>query len=148
MIEVAEELVEAVDGRQELVEVAEMVLAELTGRVALVLHQRRDRHDVVRHADRRGGDADLGQAGAIDALAGDERRTAGGAGLLAVAVREYHAFVGETVDVGRSVAHQAVVYAAQVRLPDIVAPDDEDVRLVGFGHFDSPVLQPFGCVGG
>ena len=34
MVEVAEELVEAVDGRQELVAVAEVVLAELAGGVA------------------------------------------------------------------------------------------------------------------
>ncbi len=35
VIEIAEELVEAVDGRQELVEIAQMVLAELAGGVAL-----------------------------------------------------------------------------------------------------------------
>jgi hypothetical protein len=35
VIEVAEELVEAVDGRQELIEIAEVVLAELAGGVAL-----------------------------------------------------------------------------------------------------------------
>ena len=37
VIEVAEELVEAVDGRQELIEVAEVVLAELAGGVAHAL---------------------------------------------------------------------------------------------------------------
>ena len=41
VIEIAEELVEAVHGRQELVQVAEMVLAELAGGVALVLEQSR-----------------------------------------------------------------------------------------------------------
>ena len=39
VVEVAEELVEAVHGRQELVAVAEMVLAELAGGVALRLEQ-------------------------------------------------------------------------------------------------------------
>ena len=34
MVEVAEELVEAVDGRQEFVAVTEMVLAELSRRIA------------------------------------------------------------------------------------------------------------------
>ncbi len=43
VVEVAEELVEAVDGRQELVEVAQVVLAELTGGVAHGLQRRRDR---------------------------------------------------------------------------------------------------------
>ena len=41
VIEVAEELVEAVIGRQHVVEIAEVVLAELAGGVALVLQQRR-----------------------------------------------------------------------------------------------------------
>ena len=35
VIEVAEEFIEAVDGRQELVAVAKMVLAELSGRISL-----------------------------------------------------------------------------------------------------------------
>ena len=43
VVEVAEELVEAVVGGQELVAVAEVVLAELAGRVALLLERGRDR---------------------------------------------------------------------------------------------------------
>ena len=39
VIEVAEELVEAVHGGQEFVAIAEMVLAELPGRIALRLQQ-------------------------------------------------------------------------------------------------------------
>ena len=81
------------------------------------------------HADGRGRNADLGQAGAVDALPGDEGRAAGGAGLLAVAVGEQHAFLGDAVDVGRLVAHQAVRVATEVRHADVVAPDDEDVGL-------------------
>ena len=57
MVEVAEELVEAVIGRQHVIEIAEVVLAELAGRIALVLQQRRDRHDLLVHADRRAGNA-------------------------------------------------------------------------------------------
>ena len=44
MIEGAEELVEAVDGGQELVAVAQVVLAELARRIALLLEESRDRH--------------------------------------------------------------------------------------------------------
>src|SRR3546814_805366 len=44
VIEVAEELVEAVRGRQELVAVAEVVLAELPGGVAELLERGRDGH--------------------------------------------------------------------------------------------------------
>ena len=132
VVEIAVELVEAVVGRQHRVEIAEVVLAELAGRVALVLERRGDGDDLLVHADRRAGNADLGQAGAIDALPGDEGRAARGAGLFAVGIGEHHAFLGDAVDVGRLIAHQAVRIAAQVRDADVVAPDDEDIRLVCF----------------
>ena len=41
--------------------------------------------------------------------------------------------LGDAVDVGRLVAHHAVVVGADVELADVVAPDDEDVRLGGGG---------------
>ena len=84
VVEVAEELVEAMDGRQELVEVAEVVLAELPGRVAEVLHEVRDARVLGLQSDVRARQADLGQPGADRRLAGDERRSTGGAALLAV----------------------------------------------------------------
>src|SRR4029079_10559586 len=74
VIEIAEELVEAVIGREHVVQVAEVVLAELPGRVALLFEQRRDRNELVGHADRRRRNTDLREARAIDALARDERR--------------------------------------------------------------------------
>ena len=52
VIEVAEELVEAVDGRQELVAVAQVVLAELTRGVAHRLQDRRDGRRLRGQADR------------------------------------------------------------------------------------------------
>ena len=64
VVEVAEELVEAVVGGQHVVQVAQVVLAELARGVALFLEQRRDGDDLLVHAHRRGGDADLRQAGA------------------------------------------------------------------------------------
>ena len=134
VVEVAEELVEAVHGRQELVHVAEVVLAELPGRVAERLEQLGDRRVLGLQADVRAGHPDLAQAGAEDALAGDERRPSRGAALLAVGVGEPHALVRDPVDVRRPVAHQPVAVAAQVRDPDVVAPDDEDVRLLRLRH--------------
>ena len=95
VIEVAEELVEAVVGRQHAVEIAKMVLPELAGRVALVLQARGDGHELLRHAGRGAWDADLGEAGAIDALPGDEGRASRRAGLFAVRVGEHHAFPGD-----------------------------------------------------
>ena len=91
VIEVAEELVEAVHRRQRLVAVADVVLAELAGGVAEVLEQAADRGIELAHAHRRAGEADLGQPGADDVLAGEERRAAGGARLLAVVVEELDA---------------------------------------------------------
>ena len=69
----------------------------------------------------------------IHALSGDEGRTAGGAALLAVIIGENHAVLGDGIDIGRAIAHQAVGIGAEVGLADVVAPDDDDVRLFGFG---------------
>ena len=149
VVEVAEELVEAVDGRQRLVAVADVVLAELAGGVAEVLEQAADRGIELAHAHRRAGEADLGQPGADAVLAGEERRAAGGARLLAVVVEEAHALLGDAVDVGRLVAHQAVAVGADVGDADVVAEDDEDVRLVACAGLR--VCSPrrrHGCQGG
>jgi len=64
MIEVPEELVEAVHGRQIFVEVAEMVLAELARRVAHRPQHGGDGRRSIRHADLGAGLADRGQTGA------------------------------------------------------------------------------------
>ena len=69
VIQVAEELVEAVHGRQMFVAVAEMVLAELAGRIAEVLQELRNRRVLGTEALHRAREADLGQAGA-DRLTG------------------------------------------------------------------------------
>ena len=81
VVEIAEELVEAVDRRQELVAVAEMVLAELAGRVALRLEQFGEVGSSARQPFLGARQADLQEAGAERALAGDERRAAGGAAI-------------------------------------------------------------------
>ena len=73
MIEVAVKLVEAVHRRQIFVHVAEVVLAELTGRVAERLKYFGDGRVFCLQADIGAGNADLGQTGAIAALPGDER---------------------------------------------------------------------------
>jgi hypothetical protein len=65
------------------------------------------------------------------ALAGDERRPAGRAALLAVGVGEPHPLIGDPVDVRRPVAHQPVAVTAQVGDPDVIASDHQDVGLGG-----------------
>jgi hypothetical protein len=76
VVKIAEELVEPVHGRQVLVLVAEMVLAELAGCIAERLHELRDRRIAVLQADRGGRYTDLGEPGAQRRLTGDERRFA------------------------------------------------------------------------
>ena len=137
VVEVAEELVEAVHRGQVLVQVAEVVLAELPGCVAVRLQQLGDRHVLGLEADVHAGNAHLAEPGAVDALPGDERRPSRRAALLAVRVGEPHALVGDPVDVRRPVAHQPVAVATEVRDPDVIAPDDEDVRLFCLRHASS-----------
>ena len=146
VIEVAEELVEAVHRGQVLVAVAEVVLAELAGGIALRLQRRRDGRVLCLQAQRRPGQAHLGQTGAVRVLAGDECRPSGGATLLGVIVGEQHPFSGDAVDVGGPVPHQPVAVAAEVALPDVVAPDDQDIRLIAhwsaFRHVSPEALAP------
>src|SRR6185295_15936044 len=93
--------------------------------------QQGDGHVAVLQALRSAGHADLGVAGAETTLPGDERGAAGRAALLGVRVGESHPFVGDAVNVGRSVAHQAIRVGTDVGLTDVVAPDDYDVRFLG-----------------
>src|SRR5262249_833468 len=85
-------------------------------------------------ADRRARQTYLRQAGAEDALAGDEGGAAGRARLFAVRVGKADAFVGDAIDVGRAIAHHAAAVAAQVPNAEIVAPNPADVGLLGFRH--------------
>ncbi len=141
VIQVAVELVEAVHRRQVLVHVAEVVLAELAGGIAEGLEQFGDRRVLGGPADRRAGHADLAHPGAVHALPADERRPARGAALLTVGVGEAHAFVGDAVDVRGAIAHQAVAVATQVADPDVVAPDDQNVRFA-VRHVEPLLLAP------
>ena len=88
VVEVAEELVEAVHRRQVLVAVALVVLAELAGGVALALQHRRHGDVGLLPALLGAGQADLGHAGAHRHVAADEGGAAGGAALLGVVVGE------------------------------------------------------------
>ena len=127
VIEIAEEFVETMHGRQELVAVAQMVLAELAGGVAQRLEQFGDRRIFLLQTDCRARHADLGQARADRILPGDEAGASGSAALLGIIVGESDTLSGDTVDVRRSVAHHAEVEPADVPHPDVVAPQDKDV---------------------
>ncbi len=132
VIQVSEKFVETVVGRQMLVTVTEMVLAELPGRIAERFHHRGDGDIRLLPAFLGAGQADLGHAGAHRHHAANERRAPGGAGLLPVVIGEGYALSGNTVDIGRLVPHHAAVVVADIRDTDIVTPDDEDI---GFSCF-------------
>ena len=124
VIEVAEELVEAVHGGQEFVAIAKMVLAELTGRVALRLQQFSDGRIFGRQPFLGGGKTYLEQPGSQRTLSSYKGGATGGAGLLPVIVGEDGAFIGDAVDVGRAVAHHAAVVGADVPISDVISHDD------------------------
>ena len=130
VIEVAEELVEAVVRRQHVVAVAEMVLAELAGHIAQRLQEIRNGRIFLLHAFGRTRKAHLCEAGADRRLTSDEggasRRTA----LLAIPVGEKRTLLRDLVDIGRSVAHHPTVIGADVKLADVVAPDYQNVWLL------------------
>ncbi len=131
VIEIAEELVEAVDGRQSLVAIADVVLAELSRSVSEVLKQAADRRIELAHPHRRAREAHLGQPRANAVLSGEERGATGCAGLFAVVMKKANAFLRDAIDVGRFVSHQPITVRADVADADVVAPDDEDIRFFG-----------------
>src|SRR4029077_18439917 len=106
---------------------------ELAGRVPERLEHLGDGWVFLLETERGPRQADLGQAGPQAVLAGDERRPARSAALLRVVVGEHHALLGHAVDVWRLVAHDPVRVSADVRLADVVAPNDADVRLLAVG---------------
>ena len=127
VVEIAKELVEAVNRRQKLIAVAEMVLTELSGHIALRLEQLGKRRVLLRQSFLRSRQAYFQKSSAQRTLAGDERGAAGSARLLAVIVGEDRAFVGDAVDVGRAVAHHAAVVGTDVPVANIIAHNHKDV---------------------
>src|SRR5262249_45783295 len=127
VVQVAEELVETVDRPQIFIAVAEVVLADLPGRISQWLQELGDGRVFLVEANRSGRQTDFGQAGAQSVLAGNERGSSGRAALLAVAVGESHALLCDAVDVGRAIAHQSVAITAEIGDADVVPPDDEHI---------------------
>src|SRR6185369_5978880 len=107
MVKVAEELVEPVIGRQELVLVAQVILAELPAHVAERLEHFRNRRVLLTQAYVRPRQPDLCKPGADRRLPGDERRPSSGATLLAIPESEHRALLADPIDVRRPITHVA-----------------------------------------
>src|SRR5215475_9585537 len=114
---------------QVLVPVTEVILAELASGIAERFEQFGNSGIFGTHARRGAWQADLTQTRAEDALAHNEHRAAGGTALLGIVVGENHALVSDAVDVRGAVSHHALRIGADVRLADVITPDDENIRL-------------------
>ena len=58
----------------------------------------------------------------------------GGETPLAVPIGEQRAFLRDAIDIRGVVAHHPAVVGADIPVADVIAPDDEDVRLLGLGE--------------
>src|SRR5262249_3551673 len=99
VVQVAEELVEPVNSGEELVAVAQVVLAELAAHVAVRLKEFGDRRITRLETERRTWQADLSETRPDRRLSTNERRPPGGARLLAVPVGKAGPLPGDAVDV-------------------------------------------------
>jgi hypothetical protein len=91
MVEVAVELIEAMQRRQELIEVAQMVLAELAGGVTHGFQHGGNSRGGIRHTDRRASLTDSSQSSADREFAGDEVRTTRRAARFGIVIGKAHA---------------------------------------------------------
>ena len=130
VIEIAEELIEAVHRGKVFVAVPLVILAELAGGVAETLHDGGHRDVGLLPSFRSAGHADLCHAGADRNGTIDEGSAASGTTLLAVVIGEEDALVSDTVDVWRLEPHHAAVLVAAMLDADIITPDYEDVRFL------------------
>src|SRR5260370_6346719 len=121
--------------RQEFVLVAKVVLADMSCSVAMRFEELG--HGWILRAQAEVGprQPNLGEARTDRILASDERRSTRGAALLSVVVGEGDAFVAHAVDVGRAVAHLPAAVVADIPPADVIALEDENVRLALLSHF-------------
>src|SRR5207249_1004454 len=130
VIEVAEELIEPMDGGQELIEIAEVVLAELPGGVALRFERGGNRASLSWYPDLGARLADCGHPRADGQFAHDEVRATSRATRLGVIVGEQHPFLGDLVEVRCPASHHPTVVGADIPDADIIAHDEDDVWFV------------------
>src|SRR5690606_21284348 len=108
---------------------ADVIFAELACGIAEAPKQAADRGVELAHSHWGAWKANFGQAGANAMLTGQKGRTTGGTRLLAIVMQKSHSLVSNAIDVRRVIPHQPVAITAEVGNADVVAKDDEDVRL-------------------
>jgi len=130
VVEVAKELVETVVCGQVFIAVAKVVLPELPGVVTHAFEHFGNRNITILDSEFGTGQTDLGEAGAQTGLSSNERRAAGGTALVTVVVGKPDALFGDTVNIGRAIAHDAIGVSTDIGDANIVAPDHKDVGLI------------------
>src|ERR1700761_6147326 len=108
MIEVAKELIESMHRGQKLIAVAKMIFAKLSSGIAKRFQQLSYRRVLGLQTNGRAWNPDFTKAGAIDALACDERGASRRAALLAIAVGKHQPLLGEPINVWGLVTHHPV----------------------------------------
>jgi hypothetical protein len=104
-----------------------MVLAELAGGIAHGLKHRSNGWCLIRHSERCARLPDRGEAGADRQFTSNEVRATRRAARLCVIVGKAHPFRRQSVQVGRSTGHDALVVRASVAPTDIISHDENDV---------------------
>ena len=128
VVEIAEKLIKAVQRRQVFVEVAEVVLAELPGGVAVIFERSGNGRGRRRHTDIRTGLSDGGQAGTLRQFAGDEVGPPCGTTRLGVIIGKDGTLGGQLVDVGSGTVHQSATVSADVPHANVIAHNHNNVR--------------------
>jgi hypothetical protein len=130
VIQIAKELVEPMQARQELVKVAEVVFPELPSCVAKFLQRDGDRGRLIRHPDICSSLAHCRQASSNRQLAGDEVRTACRTACFGIIVRKQHPLRSQLVQIRRLSRHDPAVVGPNVEPSHIVAHNHQDVRFL------------------
>src|SRR5262249_12760415 len=127
VIEIPEELIEAVQRRQELIEVAQMVLAELAGGVTHGFQHGGNSRRGIRHADRRASLTDSSQSSADREFAGDEVRTTRRAARFGIIIGTSDRLRRQPIEVGGSTSNYSWIVDADVCPADVVPHDEDNV---------------------
>src|SRR6516164_3157334 len=101
-----------------------MVFAELSGGITKWLEQFGKRRVFLLQTFRGTRQTNFSEPGPDGRLACNKRGASGGAALLPVPVREERAFASNAVNVGRLVAHHALIVGTDVPVADIISPED------------------------
>ena len=130
VIKVAPIFLEPVRRGEQLGGIAKMVLAKLAGGVAEVVEELGECRRAGPQIGWAPGNFRQNHADAHRLHAGDEGSAPRRAALLGVVGHELGALMADAVDVGRLTDHQALMVDARLHPADVIAHDEQDVRLL------------------